>query len=138
MSENAKLVHRWFEEVWCQRNDDGVVDEMMAQEARFYGATPEPFDRARFKAVRAHMMERIPDIRIDVLDTLEMGDHVAWSTRVSGTHGETGKPISFEGTLMARIENGKFVEAHESWDFLSMFVQIGALSPEVVAKELGG
>ena len=39
----------------------------------------------------------------------------------------TGKPIAFEGTLMFRVRDGKAVEAWNSFDFLKMFQQMGAV-----------
>lgn len=138
MSPNAKLVHRWFREVWCH-DDSGedAIDALMSNDAQFHGIGDAPQGRDAFKQLRRQILRRIPDIQISPVDIVELGDHVAFSARLSGTHKESGQPVALTGTAFGRVENGQFVSAHQSWDFLSLFVQTGKVDASAVTKEFG-
>jgi len=63
-----------------------------------------------------------------------MTDKVACRCSVRGKHtGEslgfaaTGIDIEFTGMAFSRIENGKFVEAWNNFDFMTMYKQLGTI-----------
>ena len=135
MVDGQTILHRWFEEVWTQRRES-TIDELMADNYVSHGL-PGPDGREvqgrdAFKPFFRHYCQAFPDLRIDVEDVLVDGDRVAVRCSVTGTHtgpgvaaGPTNKPATFTGMSIVRIENGKIAEAWNTFDFLSMYKQLG-------------
>ena len=73
--------------------------------------------------------------------TLVEGDRVAALCHVTGRHvGDalggkaTGHSIDFWGTTIGRVENGKIVDGWNTFDFLTMYQQIGWVESPVVGE----
>ena len=135
MAQGDTILHRWFEEVWNQRRE-ATIDELMADNYVSHGLPgpdgQEVQGREAFKPFFRHYIQAFPDLRITVEDALVDGDRIAVRLSVTGTHtgpgvvaGPTNKPASFTGMCFARIENGKIAEAWNTFDFLSMYKQLG-------------
>ena len=135
----AAFMHRWFDEVWNNKNE-AAIDEMLADNVIGYGLSdPEGGDiitgPESFKRLHRAFVAAYPDIRVTVEDTVVEGDKIAARCRVSGTHqGEgvgvtpTGSPVEFTGMVIIRVENDKIVESWNQFDFMQMYTQIGALT----------
>ncbi len=83
------------------------------------------------------LLTAIPDIRMDVVDTIAEGDRVCIRYVAYGTHtGEllgrpgTGKPVRYEGINIYRIVDGKLAESWQCLDAVGLLQQIGALTPD--------
>jgi steroid delta-isomerase-like uncharacterized protein len=132
----TNVLQRWFEEVWNQGREE-AIDELAAADVVSHGLIDshgnEVSGREHFKAFRRQFRTTFPDVRVDVNDALADGDKAIVRCTVYATHSGAGmgaptyKPISFTGILIARIENGQLKEVWDSWDFLSLYQQIGAL-----------
>ncbi|GAA4884849.1 ester cyclase [Actinomycetospora straminea] len=134
--QNKELVARQFDEMWNGDKWD-ALEEMFASDYVNHdpyngdqGRGPESF-KTRVQAYRAVLA----DFDLRIVRQLAEGDLVStyWSLR--GTHaGEiegtapTGRSVSFEGQLMSRIDDGRFVEEWVNWDTLGFLREIGALS----------
>ena len=129
------LIYRWFEEVWNKGRED-AIDEMMDVDCVVYGLHDGQGDplqgAAGFKPFFKRFHDSFPDIRISVEDVLVKGDKVAARCHVRGTHtGDalgvtaTQKPIEFTGMCIVRFENGKVIEAWNSFDLMKMYQQVG-------------
>ena len=139
MGANTELIERWFKKVWGPPRCDATLDELMCADCRLHGLGPEdgPVSREGFKQMRRHVLNRFPDIGIEMVYAVELGDTVAFQARARGTHAPTGRPVDFTGTGIARVAGGKVVETRESWDFLSMMAQCGKIEAGAVREELG-
>ena len=80
------------------------------------------------------MAPAFPDIEVVVEDTVAEGDKVAARCTVRGKHqsdslgfAATQRPMEITGICIARVRDGKIVEAWNNFDFMSMFKQLGAL-----------
>lgn len=133
--QNKELVQRQFDEMWNGDKWD-ALEEMFAPGYVNHdpyngdqGSGPQSF-KTRVQAYRGVLADF--DLRVE--RQLAEGDLVEtyWSLR--GTHaGEientapTGRHVHFEGQLLSRIEDGKFVEEWVNWDTLGFLRGIGAL-----------
>ena len=125
------IARTWFEEVWNQGSEQ-AIDRLMAPGAVFHGL-PEPVvGPEQFKPFQRKFRAAFPDIHIEVDELVCQDDRVAVKCTVTGTHrGDalgvpaTNKPVRISGMGLARIENGKIVEAFNTFDFLSLYSQIG-------------
>ena len=134
----ASFIHRWFEEVWNQKNE-AAVDEMLVEGSVAHGLTetdgspitgPESFKRFHRAFVSAY-----PDLHIDVEDTIVEGDKIAARCKVTGKHGgegiglaPTNKNVEFTGIAIVRVQDGKIIEAWNEFDFFKMYTQLGVMT----------
>ena len=131
------VVRTWFEELWNQGKED-TMDRLFASDGIAHGLGaegapmrgPEGY-RPFYRAFR----EAFPDVRVEVLRTVTEGELVTAHCRVVGTHhgnalgGPTGRPVDFSGMTIARVRDGKIIEAWNTFDFMSFYQQIGKLPP---------
>ena len=129
---------RWFAEVWNQGRTE-VIDELLSPDVTAHGLVDpngNPVHGAeQFKLYHQSFRSAFPDIRVTVEDTVCEGNKIVVRCRVQATHTGAGfgftpthKPVDFAGMCMLRIDEGKIVEAWNSFDFLAMFGQLGMLS----------
>jgi steroid delta-isomerase-like uncharacterized protein len=133
---NVDILKRWFEEVWNQRQKEKIM-ELMAPECIGHGTADNGGDihgPREFLTFYERICGAFPDTKVTVEDGFGSGDRVAvrWSAtmRHSGDHlglPATGKDVAITGTTIARIANGKIVEAWDNWDKLAMLQQIGVV-----------
>jgi steroid delta-isomerase-like uncharacterized protein len=134
MNDNEALIRRWFEEVWNKRRAD-AIDEMAAQDLIVHGLSGESNEPMRgidgFKAFHKTFSGAFSDIVVTVEDTVSEGDKIAARCSVRGKHtgdtlgfAATNEPTEFTGIAIVRIKDGKFVEAWNSFDFMTMHKQL--------------
>jgi steroid delta-isomerase-like uncharacterized protein len=137
MSNNT-IEHRWFGEVWNKGRAD-AIDEMLSPDVVIHGLTDSNGNEVRgaeaFKSFYEGFRGAFPDIQVTVEDTVSEGDKIVARCTVRATHrGEglglapTDKAVEFTGMCMLSMEGGKIVESWNSFDFLTMFQQIEAIS----------
>ncbi len=135
--ENKALIRRWFEEVWNKGRGD-AIEEMVAADCVIHGldqGSGEPVrGPADFKKFHNLFREAFPDIIVTVDDAIAEGDMIAARCSVRGQHlgnslgiAASKAPVDFTGMVFLRVRDGKFVEAWNSFDFLAMNKQIGAI-----------
>lgn len=138
LEENKELMCRWFEEVWNKGRAD-AIDEMLAKDGIVRGLSNETGEPMRgadaFRQFHKKFRDAFPNIVVTVDDAIAEGDQVVARCTVRGQHtGDslgfkaTNKPIMITGTAIARVKDGKFVEAWNNFDFLSLYQQIGAIN----------
>ena len=136
--ENYKaLVRRWFEEVWNKGRAD-AIDEMFAADGIAHGLSDDPYTPLRgpagFKILHEQFRGAFPDITVVIEDMIAEGDKVAARCSVRGKHAgdhlgvtATNAQIDFTGMTLMRIKDGKIVEGWNTFDFMRMNRQIGAI-----------
>ena|ERR1051326_6025902 len=140
-NENKAFIRRWFDEVWNQGRAE-LIDEMSAPDtvATGIGHSTESRGRAMFKAFYTNMRETFPDLHVKIEDIVAEGDKVVVRLSVEATHTgnalapATGRKVSFLAIVMARLANGRIVEAWNAIDQLGILHQIGVL-PEGLGPE---
>jgi len=117
-SVEEKLVRRFYDEAWNQW-DDGVVDEILADDFRFRGSLGTELEgRDAWRAYRDRIRRAVPDFRNDVVDLVTAPGRAAARLRCSGhVDGALlgrlgyGRPIAYEGAALFRCSTGRLVEA---------------------------
>ena|SRR5215204_1532787 len=138
MAEYETLMHRWFEEVWNKGRED-AIDEMFAEDGIGHGLPTddgEPIHGPKeFKPFFKKFRDAFPNIKVTIGETVCEGDKIASVCYVSGLHeGEgiglspTNQPVDFAGIVMVKLKDGKIVESWNSFDFMKMYTQLGALT----------
>jgi len=139
MAEDYRsFIHRWFEEVWNNKNKS-AIEEMMADDCIANGLNRPDGNPGRgpegFKALHRAFVSAYPDFLVTVEDTVIDGDKIAARCKVTGTHDghgigvpPTNVPVEFTGMTIVKIKDGKIVEAWNEFDFMKMYTQVGALT----------
>jgi steroid delta-isomerase-like uncharacterized protein len=137
-NQNDTIQHRWFDEVWNKARPD-AIDEMLSPDVIIHGLTDALGNDVRgaeaFKSFYESFRGAFPDIQVTVEETVSEGDKIVARCAVRATHrgkglglAPTDKSVEFTGMRMLKVEGGKIVESWNSFDFLTMFQQIGAIS----------
>jgi steroid delta-isomerase-like uncharacterized protein len=138
LEQNKILVRRWIEEGFNKR-DLKVVDELFAED---FIVNERKIGREGLKQSMSQRFTAFPDLHVTITELLAEGNKVViWYTAKGTQRGEfegirpTGKPVSWIGADLLRVENGKIVEAHFLDDSLGLMRQLGAtLAPAPVQK----
>ena len=131
------IQHAWFSEVWNQANE-AAIDDLCAEDVIGHGLIDadgnEVADREGFKAFYRGFRGAFPDIHVEVLETATEGDTVVARCRVRATHtGEgflvpaTGAMVDFTGMCWVKVKDGQISESWNSFDFLTVMHQLGAV-----------
>jgi steroid delta-isomerase-like uncharacterized protein len=129
------ILRRWFQEVWNEGNE-AAIDRLMAADTPVHGlggaGTPPMVGPDAFKALFRVFREAFGDLQIVVERTIVEGDMCAASCRVKAKHvgaalggPPSGNTVEFSGVTMVRVRDGRLVEGWNSFDFLTMYQQIG-------------
>lgn len=134
-SQNAELVHRWFDEIWNKGNL-AAVDELLEPTAQVHGlGEPEktPGSHEAFKNFVSRFRSAMSDIKIVVEQTVEEGDTVAsrWTATMMHSGDQLGiaptkRTVKVTGMSFGRFQNGKMVEGWNNWDQAGLMSQISA------------
>lgn len=137
LEQNKALVQRWFDEVWNNGRAE-AIEKMMAADAVVHGLSDDVsaplIGPAGFKPFHETFRGAFPNIKVIVEDMIAEGDKVAARCSVRGKHtgdhlgvAASNAPVEFTGIVLVRVQDGKFVEAWNNFDFLKMNKQIGAI-----------
>src|SRR5262249_15067057 len=107
--------------------------ELMTAETVFHGLGEHPIKgAAAFRPFYHQFREGFPDLRIAIEYMISEGDCVAARCVVTATHTGPGflpspsnRATKFTGMCIGRVRNGKIVEGWNSFDFLSLYRQLG-------------
>ena len=132
----SEVVHAWFERVW-NGGEEAAIDELFAPDVIAHGLSadgqplrgPDGF-KPFFHAFRS----ALPDIKVTVVHSVTEGNVCVTYCDVEGTHtggslgfAPTNKRVKFSGFTMTRVENGRIQEGWNTYDFLSMYQQLGVI-----------
>lgn len=131
------VIRAWFEEVWNQGKEE-TIDRLFAVDGIAHGLpTPDGSPirgRDGFRPFYKAFRSAFPNIRVEVTQAMTQGDMVTVRCHVTGSHDghelgvlATGRNVDFWGMCMARVRDGAIVEGWNSFDFLTLYQQIGAL-----------
>ncbi len=137
MATNRELAIRWFEEVWNQKRAETIAElahvDAVSHDLEGPGVTTTGLDS--FRVFHEQLTQTIPDLRIEILDTVAEGAKVVLRTHAYGTHkgGElgippTGNPIDFTAVAILAFQDGKICEAWNFLDQLSFYQQLRVLN----------
>ena len=137
MSETGSAVmRRWFDRVWTQSDPSGI-DEMFPAEAVSHGiAGREMRGPVEFRVFWDALHASFDEIRVEVLDAVDSGNMTYVRCEAHVTF--QGKSVVFPGGSLCRVEDGRILEAWDSWDFAGAMHQMGALPADAFEQACGG
>jgi steroid delta-isomerase-like uncharacterized protein len=139
MTTPESVVRTWFDEVWNQGKETSI-DRLFAADCVAHGLSNPDGSPVRgpaaFKSFFRQFRDAFPDMHIEVERTVTEGDVTAAYCHVTGAHSgkdfirpATGKRIDFWGVAIGRVRDGQIVEAWNTFDFLTLYQQLGVIPP---------
>ena len=113
--QNEKLVRRWFQEVWNERNV-GTIDQLTPANLIGHHELATTNSREDFKRFHAELLALIPDVKVAVEDVLASDTDAVVRWRFSGTKPGGDDAVSFSGITWLKVKNGQFVEGWDCWN----------------------
>lgn len=133
-SANKDLCAAWLDAVFNTKDlsaGAGYLAEDFVDENPFPGSTG---DREGTLGTMGMLHQAFPDIRVDVVDSIEDGDKVLVRERFTGTHqGEfmgapaSGKSAMIESLDIMTIRDGKIVRHAGVFDAMGLMMQLGMI-----------
>jgi len=126
--EKKALVRRWIEEGF-NKKDLAVVDKLFAPEVVVNG---QRVGRVGIKESMRRFITAFPNLRVTITEVVSEADRIGIWYTVQGTQtGEferiraTGKPVSWSGADLFRVEKNLIVECRFVDDSLGLLRQLG-------------
>jgi len=141
--DNKAIVGRWFTHFWGKTCDLGIVDELAAPDMLLQYSLHEPRrGRDDIKAFMTDFRKAFPDLNFwGTADLIAEGDTVVGRWAGGGTHtgpafsdfligglpANTGRKMSFTGTTVLQLRDGRIVEEIGLDDGVAALTQLGLL-----------
>lgn len=131
------VAREWFETVWNDL-DESAIDRLMHPHAVAHGLGPQPIHGpGQFKAFHHDFKSAFSNIQIQIDRVVTQGDVVAVLCHVTANHAgdafgpATRRDVDFWGTTFIRVVDGRIIEGWNTFDFLTMYQQMGWVSNPV-------
>lgn len=130
LAANKTLVRRYMEEI-LNRGELSAVAEVFPDSG--FVLNGQLLRAGDVAGMRAALLQRFPDFRIEIHDQLAQGDRVVTRVTFHGTHSAayqgippTGRRVIWGGIAIDRIQNGKVIEGWHQADDWALLRQLGA------------
>lgn len=135
--ENNAVCVEFFDAAW---NTGNVREDLLSANAVDHslvgGKSKTEPGSGSFKHIVGMFRNAMPDIRLTMLDQIYASDKVVhrWSLTGTDTGGvmgmpPSGKSLTFTGTTVVRMEDGKIAERWANVDELGLLQQLGVVPP---------
>jgi len=136
-SQNYAFLETWIDRVWV-REDETAISEFFAQGPATGLAQQSVSGPEEFLEFHRAILQMVEEVRIDIDHFVEQGEWFSYMGVFRAKCRSTGKVVSMEGGAMCRVVDGVMVEAHNAWDFLSFFIDLGLAPKDAFANGLAG
>jgi pyrimidine-specific ribonucleoside hydrolase len=142
---NAALLMRYYQEAWGETNLV-VFDEMLDTDYLLYtNNNAYPSDIENTKSLAQMLRTAMPDLRLNLEEIIVAGDSAAVRFTFTGTHSgqflnlpASGNPVSLHINAILHFADNRIRDEWWTLDTLELFVQLGAISPDVLNDMYGG
>lgn len=136
--KGVELLEAWYERVW-EQGDLSAIDEYFDISGAASGLMTEfATELADFQALVPAVLHGLRGVNFEILDSMELGDQAWARVRLTAKCARDMKPVSISGQVMIRTCDDKICEAHNCFDFVSYFEQMGNLPQDTLALCLAG
>lgn len=133
-----ELLKSWNHRVWGQQ-DRTAISDLMTDDCIVYGLGKQVLSGpALFAEFHARLCRLFVGTEFVILQYLEQDDWICAICEVRAESTKNGKVFSMSGAMHCRVQNGKFVEAFNQFDFLGLFAQMDLLPDDALLRGLSG
>lgn len=132
----SDVMRRWFREVWCD-SCEGTIEALFPAHGLAHGLGPEPVRGPEaFREFWRTLRAVFRDIRIDVVDAIDEGERCY--VRCTSTLRFGDRTVGLPGGCVSVVRDGQIQECWNTWDFLGLLTEMGALPPDTVERAFRG
>ncbi|HVY47661.1 MAG TPA: nuclear transport factor 2 family protein [Minicystis sp.] len=124
MSDAREILQSFLDRAWTKR-DASAIDELREPDAGSEGLADGPLDAEAFKAFHARMLATFSEVRVEIVDAVEQGDHVAARVELEARRGD--RLYRLPGALFARVTGGRIVRSWNLFDVAALLHHAGAV-----------
>jgi predicted SnoaL-like aldol condensation-catalyzing enzyme len=121
--QNKQLGIRWFDEVWNKGRRE-VIHEMLTKDCIIHDGAVKFRGPEEFARFHDGLQAAFTNFKMNPIVSLAEGDLISIYWSAESIHRETGKAVRVTGITVARVKDGKFVEAWQSWDKIGLMAQV--------------
>ncbi|MHA6266673.1 nuclear transport factor 2 family protein [uncultured Aliiroseovarius sp.] len=134
---SLELLNEWYDRIWV-RQDLEAINLLFTPDTEAMGMMDFAVGPEDFRVLAEAILAQIDVTGVQFERAIEMGDW-AWATFTAQAVALRDRsPIAVSGQIMARVTDGRIVEAYNQVDFLSLFEQLGYLPKDSLALCLSG
>ncbi len=135
LQANARLIERYFEEVWNQGKVDALDELLTSDYLNHSPGLPDPQPGPEgLKPIVLMMREGIPDLHYNIEDLVLAEDRVAAFVHMTGTHtgrffgiAPSGKAIDVRQMQIEWIRDGRICQHWRITEDLKLMRQLGVI-----------
>lgn len=134
----VEILQAWYTRVWEEADLNAVSDYFDTTALANGLMTDLALELEDFKVIVPAVLRLVRDVNVKIAHSMEAGDK-AWAlVELHGKNAENMAPVICTGQVMITVKNNKIIEAHNHFDFVAFFEQIGFLPPNTIALCLSG
>ncbi len=127
MSKKIDVMNTWFERVWTNE-DEATIDDMLVEDTKARGLGSQPHvGPGEYKAFHRNLLGLIGKVEFVIDKAMEEGEWLSCLVTVHATRRDNGRSVQTTGHVLAKIVDGKILDAHNHFDFMGLFEQCGLL-----------
>lgn len=119
----AEVGRLWFDKIWNER-DASMAHQLMAENAIGYlEGGRQIVGPGSFLEFQRQFLDTIPDLQLEVLDSVSDENAVCVQWQAKGTHTgagmgfpPSGRQVSFNGVTWFKVKDGQVAEGRDFWN----------------------
>ena len=142
MNKSHKEVSEtWFRRVWTEQ-DESAIDDMLVPETKARGLNdstlPPRTGPEEFKVFHRLLLGVIDEVYVHIEHLMSEGDWASVLCRLEAVSRVTREKVEMRGHVLVKIIDGKLVDAHNHFDFISLFEQLKLMPNNAFSTCIGG
>ncbi len=138
MSLKVDTARTWFRRVWEEQDEKAIAD-MFVPDGRAMITNSDPvIGPEEFLVFHRQLLSMFTDVKFEFTRHLEDDDWLAVMGTLKATDRATSEELEVPGQMWVRISDGKIIEAHNSFDFASMFEKASRLPANTIGRLFEG
>ncbi|WP_170311778.1 ester cyclase [Sulfitobacter sabulilitoris] len=138
MSSKLDLLNRWYKDVWLDGDLD-AIDVYFVPDTDAQGIVPDlSMGPTEFRDLVSVMRQMVVALDIRIKHSVENGNWLCALVEVTARTRARGAPIHVFSQVMVRFDGDKMVEAYNSFDFMTLFEQMGQVPPNSLPLMMTG
>jgi len=129
----AEIGRLWFDKIWNER-DASMAHKLMAPDAIGYLEGDQKIvGPGSFLEFQGQFLATIPDIHIEVIDSIADEDAVCVQWQARGTHtgagmgfAPSGQSVSFRGVTWFKVKDGQVTAGRDFWNMNGLMQTLAA------------
>jgi predicted SnoaL-like aldol condensation-catalyzing enzyme len=123
LDRNKKLILQWFEEVWNQGRTE-TISQLLDPACVIHDGPLAIRGPDEFKHFHDALHKDFVGFHIKPVVVLAEDDLVCLHWTLTCTHTGSNTPVTVTGTSIARVHDGRFMEAWQNWDAARLSSQL--------------